>query len=176
MNPPGRSQRRKLIGIGNYQFGREVGAVLFKRNVLIECSRKTGRIRHIYFKGKLIATLRPKDGYLALTPAGASVILDGVKQAPNLVVVDSTVGEAIRGGGDVFAKHVVRADRSLRPGEEAIVIDEQGGLLGVGSAVLSGREMTSFKRGVAVNLRRGIDEAGSEGKPVQTPENFENDE
>jgi len=175
MNPPGRSQRRKLIGIGNYQFGREVGAVLFKRNVLIECSRKTGRIRHIYMKGKLIATLRPKDGYLALTPAGASVILDGVKQAPNLVVVDSTVGEAIRGGGDVFAKHVVRADRSLRPGEEAIVIDEQGGLLGVGSAVLSGREMTSFKRGVAVNLRRGIDETGSESESVQTPENFEND-
>ena len=176
MNPPDRSQRRKLIGVGNYQFGRGVGAVLFNRKVLIECSRKTGRIRHVYLKGKLMATLRPKDGYLALTPAGASVILDEVKQTSNLVVVDSTVSDAIRIGGDIFAKHVVRADRGLRPGEEAIVIDEQGVLLGVGSAVLSGREMTNFKRGVAVNLRRGVDEATSDGAPVRTMEPLEDDE
>jgi predicted RNA-binding protein (TIGR00451 family) len=168
MNPPDRSQRRKLVGVGNYQFGRGVGGVLFNKKVMIECSRKTGRIRHIYLRGELIATLRPKDGFLALTPAGASVILEEVKQAPNLVVVDSTVSDAIRVGGDVFAKHVVRAEPGLRPGEEAIVIDEQGNLLGVGSAVLSGHEMTSFKRGVAVNLRRGVGEAGSDGTAVTT--------
>lgn len=159
MEHPSKSQLRKLIGVGNYQFGKGVGSILFNRRVLIECSRRTGRIRHIYVRGKLAATLRPKDGFLALTVDGARIILSQLKDAPNLVVVDSEVADAIRVGGDVFAKHVVRADRNLRPGEEVIVTDEDGTLLGVGSAVLAGNEMAIFRRGVAVNLRKGVDEA-----------------
>jgi 7-cyano-7-deazaguanine tRNA-ribosyltransferase len=159
MQRPSKSQLSKLIGVGNYQFGKGVGSALFGRRVLIECSRRTGRIRHVYVQGRLVATLRPKDGFLALTPDGANIILSSVGDAPNIVVVDSSVADAIRTGGDVFAKHVVRADRNLRPGEEAIVTDENGRLLGVGSAVLAGHEMTAFRRGVAVNLRKGVDES-----------------
>lgn len=125
---------------------------------MIECSRKTGRIRHVYIKGKLAATLKPKDGLLALTLHGAGLLLSRITAAPNIVVVDTDVADAIREGGDVFAKHVVRADPGLRPGEEVIVTDSVGNLLGVGSAVLTGSEMTSFKRGVAVNLRKGSQE------------------
>jgi len=155
MEHPSRSQLRKLIAVGNYQFGKGVGSTLFDRKVMIECSRRTGRIRHVYVRGKLIATLRPKDGFLALTPHGAGIILHKVKAAPNVVMVDAAVADAIRDGGDVFAKHVMRADPDLRPGEEVIVIDAGGSLLGVGSAVLAGHEMTAFRRGVAVNLRKG---------------------
>jgi len=152
------AQRRKLVGIGNYQFGHGVGQVLFSKSVLIECSRKTGRIRHVYSHGQLVATLRPRDGYLALTTYGASMILSKIDKAPNLVSVDNDVSEAIRAGGDVFAKHVKRADPQLRPADEVIVTDEDGNLLGVGRSVLSGREMEDFKRGVAVKLRRGVEE------------------
>jgi predicted RNA-binding protein (TIGR00451 family) len=162
MERPSKSQLRKLIGVGNYQFGKGVGSALFGRRVLIACSRRTGRIRHIYVQGRLVATLRPKDGFLALTPDGGNLILSRVGGAPNIVVVDSSVADAIRVGGDVFAKHVVRADRDLLPAEEVIVTDEDGTLLGVGSAVLAGHEMTAFKRGVAVSLRKGVDEADRE--------------
>ena len=158
MEHPSKSQLRKLIGIGNYQFGNGVGRVIFNPRVSIKCSRKTGRIRHIYLRDKLIATLRPKDGLLALTLDGANIILSRLKDAPNVVVVDSSVAEAIRAGGDVFAKHIVHADQNLRPGEEVIVTDGHHRLLGVGAAVLAGHEMTAFKRGVAVNLRKGVDE------------------
>ena len=158
MEPPSKSQLRKLIAVGNYQFGKGAGAILFDRRVMIECSRKTGRIRHVYILGRLAATLRPKDGYLALTPYGAGLILSRVKAAPNVVAVDDSVADAIRDGGDVFARHVTHANPELRPGEEVIVTDSGGTLLGVGSAVLAGREMTAFKRGVAVNLRKGSNE------------------
>jgi len=158
MERPSNQQLRKLIGVGNYQFGLGVGPVLFNRNVLIECSRKTGRIRRIYHRNLLIATLRPKDGYLALTPHGASIILSKFRNSLNLVVVQRDVSNAIETGGDIFAKHVVRAPPDLRPGDEAIVTNEEGVLLGVGAAVLSGREMCAFKRGVAVKLRKGVKE------------------
>ena len=158
MQQPLNLQLRKLVGIGNYQFGQGIGLVLFNKKMRIECSRKTGRVRHIYHHDRLIATLRPKDGYLALTPHAANIILSKVKHPPNLVVVQTGVSDAIKAGGDVFAKHIVRADRELRPEEEVIVTDEEGLLLGVGAATLSGREMCTFKRGVAVKLRKGRDE------------------
>jgi len=166
MEHPSKSQLRKLIAVGNYQFGKGVGSTLFDRKVMIECSRRTGRIRHVYVRDRLVATLKPKDGFLALTPHGADIILRKIRAPPNVVVVDASVAEAIRDDGDVFAKHVIRADSDLRPGEEVIVIDSGGNLLGVGSAVLAGHEMTAFRRGVAVNLRKGSYEVSNARKPI----------
>lgn len=151
-------QLRKVIGVADYQFGLGVGKVLFDRCRIV-CSRKTGRVRHIYRGEKLIATLRPTDGYLALTPHGARILLDKMKVVPNTVTVQSDVAEFITKGGDVFAKHIVRAADTIRPSDEVIVLNESGDLLGVGSALLSGNDMKYFRRGVAVRVRRGIEEA-----------------
>lgn len=159
MERPTLQQLRKLVGIGNYQFGKGVGETLFKGGVKVTCSKRTGRVRHIFSKGKLIATLRPKDGYLALTPHGALILLRRMKDVPNLVVVRNEVADFIKMGGDVFAKHVVRSDGNLRPAEEVIVVDENQQLVAVGRAVLSGGDMKHFKRGVAVRTRRGVAES-----------------
>jgi len=53
---------------------------------------------------------------------------------------------------------VIRADGEIRPGEEVIVTNEKDEVLAVGRALLRGKEMLSFKRGVAVKTRRGVDE------------------
>ncbi len=171
MQSPTHIQLLKIRGIANYQFGQDSADALFSKGMRIACSRRTGRIRHIYKGGKLIATLRPKDGYLALTTLGARLILAKTKKPPNLVVARDDVAEFIKAGGDVFAKHVMHADESLRPAEEVIVTDEQGRLLGVGKAVLSGRDMSFFKRGVAVRVRKGTeteDEPDRETSNIRT--------
>lgn len=147
---------RKLRGIANYQFGSRLGNVLFKRTIEITRSGKTKKIRLIYRDGKHISTLRARDGFLALTPQGASIILSSMKKPPRLVTVRSDVAEFIRAGRNVFAKHVVSADSSIKPQDEVIVVDEKRQLLAVGRAALAGFEMTQFKRGVAVKTRRGV--------------------
>ena len=156
---PTASQLRKLVGIANYQFGKGAGLALFARGIRVALSRRTGRMRHIYKNGKLIATMRPKDGYIALTSEGALLFLSAMKHPSNLVVAQDDVADFIKAGGDVFAKHVVRADESLRPAEEVVVTNEEGKLLGVGKAVLSGNDMKHFKRGVAVKVRSGTEKS-----------------
>jgi len=150
---------RKLRGIANYQFGSRLGDILFKGSIKITRSGKTGKMRLIYREGKLISTLRARDGFLALAPEGASIILRSMRKPPQVVVVRDDVAEFIKAGRNVFAKHVITADSSIRPQDEVIVVDEKRGLLGVGRAVLAGFEMTQFKRGMAVKTRRG---AGSD--------------
>ena len=155
-------QLRKIIGVANYQFGMGIGQVLFNQATRISCSRKTGRIRHIYHGRKLLATLRPTDGFLALTVDAAKLLLTKMKTIPNNVIVQSDVSEFIKSGGDVFARHITRAPPSLRPLDEVIATDEGGELLGVGSALLSGHDMAYFKRGVAVRIRKGTCEVTRE--------------
>ncbi len=153
------SPLEQLVAVADYQFGHGAGEALFKGRIRIVNSSRTGRIRHVYDeKRNLIATLRTKDGYLALAPEGAERLLK-VFESPRLrVIVQSDVGEFIRKGRNVFAKHVRAADEAIRPEAEVLVVDEVDRLLCVGKAILSGSEMNAFKTGAAVKTRRGADE------------------
>jgi len=149
---------RKILSIADYQFGRGVGEALFPNNIKIVFSRRTGKIRHVYLGRELLATLRPTDGMFSLTVAAAKRIVNGVKHLPLWVKVHKEAAPFIATGKSVFAKHVVDADPEIRPQEEVIVIDENNKVLAVGRAVLTGKEMKAFKRGVAVKVRKGVAE------------------
>ena len=146
---------RRIRSVADYQFGKDVGVKLFPENVEIVRSKRTGRIRYIYLIGRRLATLRPTDGLFSLSIAGAKRIVEDVSSARCLVIVQDDVSKFIAEGGDVFAKHVVKADSSIRPKDEVIVVDESNSVLAVGRAVLSGEEMEVFQKGVAVKVRRG---------------------
>ena len=146
---------RRIRSVADYQFGKGVGVKLFPENVEIVRSKRTGRIRYVYLIGRRLATLRPTDGLFSLSIAGAKRIVEDVSSARCLVIVQDDVSKFIAEGGDVFAKHVVKADSSIRPKDEVIVVDESNSVLAVGRAVLSGEEMEVFQKGVAVKVRRG---------------------
>jgi uncharacterized protein with predicted RNA binding PUA domain len=144
--------------VADYQFGKGVGAKLFPDGVEILFSKRTGRIRYVYLKSKRLATLRPTDGLFSLSVAGAKRIAENAVSAKCFVTVRDDVAEFIADGGDVFAVHIVKADREIRAKDEVIVVDGSGKVLAVGRAVLSGEEMEAFKIGVAVKVRRGCKE------------------
>ncbi len=147
----------RIRGVANYQFESEIGQKMFPDFVKIEYSRKTGRIKHIYLNGILLATLRPKNGLFALTINGGKRLMSLVGHSRFRVVVQADVESFVREGGNVFAKHIVKTDGKIRPGEEVVVINNKDDVLAVGKAVLSGGEMLAFNRGIAVKVRRGID-------------------
>lgn len=155
---------RKIRSIADYQLGKGVGEALFPNNVKVIFSRRTGKIRHVYLKHELLVTLRPTDGMFSLTIAAAKRIMKGVKHPTLWVKVQKEAAPFIAKGKSVFAKHVIDADPEIRPQEEVMVMDESRRFLAVGRAVLTGKEMKAFKRGVAVRVRRG---AGEEVKNTQ---------
>jgi len=149
---------QKIRSVADYQLGRGVGEVLFPHAVRVVFSKRTGRIRHIYLGNERLATMRPKDGMFSLTIAGAKRIRDGVKPLRLWVIVQKDAAPFVARGRSVFAKHVVDADDEIRPQEEVIVLDDDSEVLAVGKAILTGREMKAFGRGVAVRVRRGVAE------------------
>ncbi|MEM2385643.1 MAG: PUA domain-containing protein [Candidatus Bathyarchaeia archaeon] len=147
---------RRIRSVADYQFGKGVGEKLFPENVEIVYSKRTGRIRYVYLDGKRLVTLRPMDGLFSLSIEGAKRIVENSIPAKCFVVVKNGVSKFVAEGGDVFAAHIVKADSEIRPKDEVIVVNEKGEVLAVGRAILSGEEMTAFRTGVAVKVRRGV--------------------
>jgi len=146
---------QKIRKVADYQFGGGVGERLFPDGVDIVFSRRTGKIRHIYLHGQLLATLKPTDGLFSLTTSGAKRLLETVQPKRIWVQVQDEAVPFVEKGHDVFAKHVAGADEEIRPGEEVIVLDRGNRVIAVGRATLSGEEMKEFNRGVAVRVRKG---------------------
>ncbi len=144
----------RLRAIADYQFGHGAGAILFPEGIRVEYSRNTDRPRHIFLDDVMLANYRPTDAMFTITIAGAER-LNTLPGFTGYVVVIDDVLEFIEQGKNLFAKHVVEAGPSIRPDDEVIVRDTSGRVVGVGKAVLTSEEMTRFKNGLAVNVRRG---------------------
>ncbi len=147
---------RRVRVIASYQFGNGAEKA-FPPTIRITTSPRTHKIRHIYDQGKLLATLRAKDGFLALTVEGGKSLKRIFKPPRHRVRVIPGVEEFIRKGGNVFAKHVRNVDPEIRPAEEVLVVDNRDRLLAVGRTMFNAEEMLSFKIGVAVKVRHGVD-------------------
>ena len=146
---------RRIRGIADYQFGTGCGSALFPKCVSIEYSKNTGKIRLVHEGDLLLASLRPTDGLITLTIAGAEKLMDKIHELAYTVTVLDEISEFISQGKNVFAKHVVDAGEAIRPGDEVIVLDSKKRVLGVGRALLNREEMLTFDVGVAVKTRRG---------------------
>jgi predicted RNA-binding protein (TIGR00451 family) len=149
---------QKIRSVADYQFGRGVGNRLFPSEVRIAYSKRTKRIRYIYLGEELLATLRPTTGLFILTIAGAKRMVDEVKPLRLWVRIQDDVEPFIAKGRSVYAKHVVDADSEIRPQEEVIVVNGKNEVVATGRALLTGKEMKPFNRGVAVRVRRGVSE------------------
>ena len=145
---------RKLKAIADLQFGYGAGEVLFKGKIRIVKTKSTGTIRTVYdSNGNIIATMRTQDGYLALRKEGALRLHHGGFALWIEVTKDSA--EFIRMGKNVFAKFVVDAHPNIRVGDE-VVITYKKEAIAVGRALMNRREMLSFERGMAVDVREGF--------------------
>jgi len=154
--PTGMNQDLKRIrAISDYQFGFGIGDALFPEDASFERSRRTGKIRFIWIGETLLAALRPTDGFLTFTIAGAERLVKNMSSLECTVTIQDDVAEVIAQGRNVMARHVVKAGGSIRPGDETIILDSKKWVQAVGRALLTGEEMLVFRTGVAVRVRRG---------------------
>jgi uncharacterized protein with predicted RNA binding PUA domain len=150
------SHLKRVRTIADYQFGRGAGEALFPDNVEFQFS-STKRIRQILLEGGRLATVRAHDGMLTLSIEGARRLHAFIEYPGQRVVVNSDAAPFAAKGKTAFARHVVAVDPGIRAGEEVLVVDEADRLIATGKAMLSAIEMRSFKKGIAVDVRNGIE-------------------
>ena len=149
----------KVSAILHYQFGRLTFNNTFtdSSDVTFEFSKKTGKIKHIFLKGKRILTYRPTMGQFSLSLEGAKLIKLNSKSPQFRVIVMDEVQEFIKQGKSVFCKHVINMDEVLRPGNEVIVVNQKDELLAVGKLLIPSLLFSGRSLGVAVDVRKGVE-------------------
>jgi archaeosine-15-forming tRNA-guanine transglycosylase len=148
---------RKIKAISDYQFGPRITDILFEDigNIRIERSRNTNKIKFVYHENDLILTLRPTNGFFALTLHSARKILKHTNPPKLRAVVLTEISDFIKEGRNVFCKHVVDIDTDLRPIDEVIVVNQDDDLLAIGRLKIPAHHVKFFQSGIAINIRKG---------------------
>jgi predicted RNA-binding protein (TIGR00451 family) len=107
-----------------------------------------------------IATVRAQDGMLTLGITGARNLHEFARFPGYRVVVNNEAAPFVAKGKNAFARHVQSVDPDIRDGQEVLVVDENDKLLATGKAVLCSGEMLAFKKGMAVEVRSGMEADG----------------
>ncbi|MDR3075177.1 MAG: DUF5591 domain-containing protein [Candidatus Methanoplasma sp.] len=95
--------------------------------------------------GKIqLGMMTPERGMISLTLEGAEIASRFGKYTVEMTDFEMK--------GNLFAVGVIGADIGIRPGDEAMVM-LNGKTVAVGVAMMSGREMTDLRRGIAVKIR-----------------------
>lgn len=142
--------------VADYQFGRGAGAALFAGDELRIDHSTGGRPRQIHCpEGRLVSY--GTDGRFTLGVAGGRRLHEALSEGRYRVAVGDESEPYVLDRRNAFAKFVVRAGETVRPGDEVIVVHEDGRLLAVGRAELAAEEMADFDSGVAVSVRESVD-------------------
>jgi uncharacterized protein with predicted RNA binding PUA domain len=142
-------------------FGNGVSKQLPKDIELI-FSRKTGRIRTVSHKGKLLCTLRI-DGGLAISPYFAQILLKSKAFRENCVEINEDAAPFVESGRSVFCKHVVWCGKKVRISADTPVLFKNQ-VIAVGKAILSSEMISDFDRGVAIKIRDSLKSRSEEIK------------
>ena len=134
-------------------FGNGVSKSLPK-DLEITYSRKTGRIRTVLYKDKLLCTLRI-DGGLAISTFFAQLLLKSKSFRENCIEINEDAYPFVLKGRSVFCKHVVKCGKNVRISADTPIIFKNQ-VIAVGKAILSYDMITDFNRGVAVKVRDSL--------------------
>ena len=132
----------------DFQFGRGAGELLVPENAKL--GGKPYRQIICRIGKEQVCSFIADVGLLSLTLHGAKRLIELERY---WVRLDAP---AVR-GGSIFAVGVSEADPSIRPGDEVIVLNENGDLTAVGRSEMSGREMCELSRGRAVTVRHKLE-------------------
>lgn len=147
---------KKIKAIADYQFGEGSGEALFKNNLKIEKSKKTGKIRHVYDDKQLIVNMRASDSYFVLSKEGARRLHKHSPYPKNRIVVNEESEPFALEGKSIFSKFVVECDETIKSNQEVLIVNQEDKLLAFGKTLLSYKEIMDFTIGQAVKTRKGF--------------------
>lgn len=138
--------RTKLINglrsLAIYQFG-PGGESLIPN----DCHVKGRYHKRIFHEGEQIAALLMDNGVYSLSLKGGQILSQIGSKWVNIEFDLKT--------NTLFAPGVQEADPTIIPKDEVVILN-QGNLVGVGKAILSGEEMVKASNGVAVRVRHRV--------------------
>lgn len=133
--------KENIESFASYQFGKKVA------KKMLDSSKIIGRYPYqkIVKNNNQIGMIVKEKGSISLTLDGAEILFEEKK---NII----EIADDFELKGSVFAPGIKNASENIRIGDEVIVV-RKNSLLGVGSALMNGKDMKDLTFGEAVKIR-----------------------
>ena len=145
----------KLFAHLDALFGTGVSGAVEGKEISVEFSRRTGRVKNFSIGGQLAGTLRT-DGGIAITVHGARLLYSSPQFRESCIVPTDEAIPFVSEGRSLFCKHVQRCGSNVNAGSDVAILDPHDDIIAVGVAILSSNSMRAYGKGVAVRIREGI--------------------
>ncbi|MCQ2071227.1 MAG: DUF5591 domain-containing protein [archaeon] len=141
-------RKETLRSLLTFQFGADVAdALLDEKTVAMGKFPYWKVFRNIDGKKVQLGMMSAERSMFSLAPDGAKILMGMGKNIVEIMDFELK--------GSLFAVGVIKADHSIRIGDEAVIVCN-GEFRGVGVAMMCGEEMEQMKRGVAVKVRHKV--------------------
>jgi 7-cyano-7-deazaguanine tRNA-ribosyltransferase len=143
---------KDLPYILDYLYGRSVHKGVDIGEIRVLISKRTGKIKQLFYKNKLFGTFR-SNGSFAPTPYAYYELYKTKNFKRNTVVVKGDAVAHIKDGSSVFVKNIKKIGENVSVGSDVFILEPNGTLIGVGRSTISFEQIERFKFGLCVKNR-----------------------
>ncbi len=135
---------RRFQAIADYQYGPGTGKILFPSGIKVK--GKYPRNLNVFYDKKQVATFRTAEGLLSISPEHAQLIVEH-----SLVKLEFGAEKIV--GSSIFAPGVLKADNTILPKDEVLII-HAGEVIGTAISLVSGVDMNKMSSGSVAKVKK----------------------
>ncbi|MEM0054122.1 MAG: PUA domain-containing protein [Nitrososphaeria archaeon] len=136
----------------DYIFGRGVHNTLLIDKFKPIFSKRTGKIKQLFYDNFLFGSLRP-NGTIALTSYAYSILSKNKVFKKNTVIIREDQIDLVKNSSSVFVKNVKKIEKNVFVGSDVFIVSPKGEFIGIGKAVISYSQIKHFKSGLCIKIR-----------------------
>jgi predicted RNA-binding protein (TIGR00451 family) len=143
---------KDLPYILDYLYGRSTSKELDIKKFKAIISKRTGKVKQIFYKDKLFGTFR-SNGSFAPTLYTYHALYKTKNFIQNTIIVKEDAVAHIKNGSSVFVRNVEKAGRNVLVGSDVFVLEPNKKLICIGRSMISSKQIEHFKSGLCVKCR-----------------------
>jgi predicted RNA-binding protein (TIGR00451 family) len=136
----------------DYLYGSKTHEIVDLNNTRFTISKRTGKVKQIYYNNRLFGTFRP-NGSLAPTPYAFSVLSKSTNFKQNTVIIKKDSVNHIKGGSSVFVQNLKKVGENIYVGSDVFIVGPDKSLIGIGKSTIQSKQIEHLKSGVCVKNR-----------------------
>lgn len=136
----------------DYIFGRSVHNTLVIDKFKPIFSKRTGKIKQLFYDNFLFGSFRP-NGPIALTSHAYNILSKNKAFKKNIAIIREGQINLVKNGSSVFVKNVKKIEKNVFVGSDVFIVSPKGELIGIGKAVISYSQVKRFKSGLCIKNR-----------------------
>lgn len=137
-----------------YLYGSGVTSAFPWEQLIYIKSKSSKRLKLIKYRENMFTSIK-ENGIVTLSIESAKKMMQTSRFLGSCVKVTEDIDEFISKGGNLFCKHVKSVGKNIQVGLDVGILNAKNELIAVGKVVVPKGYMLSFKKGIAVKVRRG---------------------